>query len=312
MRRLWTTTIAVAGLLAGTTLGPAGTTAAAFPDRIDLPDGFAPEGIATGRGSTFYTGSLTTGGIWRGDYRTGDGDVLIEVTPEIQGPFVGISVDARSRLWVAGGGSGSGHVFDGSTGARLATFTFASDQTFVNDVVVTTDAAYFTDSFRGLIYRVGLAPDGEIGPVTELDLRELAEPQAGVFRLNGIDATPNGKMLVVVNSTAGELYAVDTATESVTSIDLDSTALNGGDGLLLIGRTLYVVSDVEGDPSREIAVIELSPDLTTGTLVSTITSDDFDVPTTIARFGASLYVVNARFGTPVTEDTEYWITRLGR
>jgi len=31
--------------------------AAAFPDRLDLPDGFMPEGIATGHGHSFYAGS---------------------------------------------------------------------------------------------------------------------------------------------------------------------------------------------------------------------------------------------------------------
>jgi len=45
----------------------------AFPEIIPLPNGFAPEGIATGTGTTFYVGSLATGQIYRGDLRTGDG-----------------------------------------------------------------------------------------------------------------------------------------------------------------------------------------------------------------------------------------------
>jgi hypothetical protein len=47
-----------------------------------------------------------------------------------------------------------------------------------------------------------------------------------------------------------------------------------------------------------------------GTLCRTITDDDFDVPTTIARLGRSLYLPNARFGTTPTPTTEYWITRV--
>ena len=39
---------------------------------------------------------------------------------------------------------------------------------FVNDVVVTGDAAWFTDSFRAVIYRVDLG-DGEI---SEMELTE--------------------------------------------------------------------------------------------------------------------------------------------
>src|SRR5262245_37461018 len=35
--------------------------AAPFPSRIDLPDGWQPEGITAGRGTTAYVGSLATG-----------------------------------------------------------------------------------------------------------------------------------------------------------------------------------------------------------------------------------------------------------
>jgi hypothetical protein len=41
-----------------------------------------------------------------------------------------------------------------------------------------------------------------------------------------------------------------------------------------------------------------------------LTSDGLDVPTTAAYVTNALYAVNARFGTPVTPDTPYWITRL--
>ena len=38
----------------------------------------------------------------------------------------------------------------------------------------------------------------------------------------------------------------------------------------------------------------------------------FDVPTTVAEKGNSLYLVNARFSTPPAPDTEYWITRIAK
>ena len=44
----------------------------AFPSRIDLPDGFQPEGIATA-GEQFYVGSIPTGAVYRGSLRTGNG-----------------------------------------------------------------------------------------------------------------------------------------------------------------------------------------------------------------------------------------------
>jgi hypothetical protein len=288
---------------------PAATTAAPFPDRIELPDNFAPEGIATGVGSTFYTGSLSGTGIWRGDYRTGEGNLLVETG----GPFVGMKVDAFNRLWVAGGPGGSGYVFDAASGELLETFSFAEPPTFVNDVVVTSDAAYFTESMKAALYRVPIGPGGEIGepddPI-QLEPSEIGFLE-GAFNLNGIDATPSGDTLIVVNSTAGTLYTINAETEEVAAVDLAGEADNvtNGDGILLHGRTLFVVENFD----NHVTVIDLSPDLANGTVVEELTSTDFDVPTTIARFGDSLYAVNARFrppGTPPPE--EFWITRLDR
>ena len=81
-----------------------------------------------------------------------------------------------------------------------------------------------------------------------------------------------------------------------------------GDGILLHGRTLYVVRN----RLNQIAVIRLSPDLSSGTVVDVITSAAFDVPTTIARFGNALYAVNARFTTPATATTPYTAVRVDR
>src|SRR5688500_4551199 len=83
-----------------------------FPDVIELPNGFRPEGIAI-VGTTFYTGSLgTVQGVYRGDVRTGEGSQFI---PGNGGPFVGMKVDDRARLWIAGGGAGAGYVYDTTT-----------------------------------------------------------------------------------------------------------------------------------------------------------------------------------------------------
>jgi sugar lactone lactonase YvrE len=280
---------------------PAAAGAAAFPDRINLPDSFSPEGIAIGRGTTFYTGSLSGQGIWRGDLRTGDGAFLVEGG----GPFVGMKVDAANRLWVAGGPAGNGYVFDATTGGDpllVVQLAPAGEASFVNDVVVTRDAAWFTDSFRGVIYRV----DHGSGQVTEIDLTALAPAEANAFRLNGIDATPNGRTLIAVNSTDGELYRIDAATEDVMTIDMGGASV-AGDGILLAGHTLYAVRNQD-----HVAVIRLSPNLSSGAIVAELTGD-FDVPTTVARFGRSLYVVNAAFRPPGTPPaSEFWVTRIAR
>jgi sugar lactone lactonase YvrE len=295
MRRILTSTLA----LAMSTLLAAQVLAAPFPGRIELPGDFGPEGIATGRGHSFYAGSLAGAGIVRGDYLTGGTESLVTGG----GPFVGMKVDDSNQLWVAGGPAGNGYVFDADTGEQLGAFQLApvGVPSFINDVVVTDDAAWFTDSFRGVIYRVDLGD----GAISEVDLTALAPAEANVFRLNGIDTTPDGRTLIAVNSTAGELYRIDASTGDVSTIDTGGEALNG-DGILLVGRVLYVVLN-----SGSVAVVDLAPDLSSGTVTGQLTGD-LDVPTTLARFGPSLYVVNARFGTTDEPPIPYWVTRLDR
>ena len=70
-----------------------------------------------------------------------------------------------------------------------------------------------------------------------------------------------------------------------------------GDGILLEGRTLYVLQN--GDAPgvlNQIAVIRLSRDLTSGRIVATRTSELFETATTLAKRGNLFVAVNAQFG----------------
>ena len=129
---------------------------------------------------------------------------------------------------------------------------------------------------------------------------------AGQFNLNGIVATANGKTLIAVQSFAKKLLTIDPKTGAAKTIDLGGYDLSNGDGLLLRGRTLYVVQNRD----NKVAVFELSRDLTQATLLRTITDPALDVPTTIDNWGRRLYVVNARFGTTTPTDQSYQIVRL--
>ena len=274
-----------------------------FPEVIALPDGWQPEGIATGRGTSFYVGSLANGAIYRGDLLTGQGSVLV---PGQAGRVaVGIEVDWRNRLWVAGGPTGTGRVYDAATGEELASYQFTTATTFVNDVVVTRDAAYFTDSLNPVLYVVPISPDGELGEAQTLPLTGELQYTTG-FNVNGIEASPDGRTLLLVQSNTGLLFRADAQTGVTEQVDLGGASLTNGDGLLRQGSTLYVVRN----RLNEIAVIELSPSYESGTLVDTITDSDFQVPTTVAAFGPYLYAVNARFGTTPTPDTEYTIVQV--
>jgi sugar lactone lactonase YvrE len=282
--------------------------AQAFPDVIPLPDGFQPEGIASGNGTTFYVGSIPTGAVYRGDLRTGEGDELVHA--QIGRSAIGLKYDERTGLlFVAGGPTGFAYIYNGQTGANFAEIQLTTLSSFINDVVITRDAAYFTNSFQPELYRVPLANNGEpLQPSETIPLSGDYVFTSGAFNANGIAATPDGKTLIIVNSVNGALYNVDPSTGSATLIDLGGEAVPAGDGILLQGKTLYVVQN----QLNQIAVVQLSPDLTSGTIVDTITSANFRVPTTIARFGSSLYAVNARFGTPPMPDTEYEVVRVTR
>jgi sugar lactone lactonase YvrE len=276
----------------------------AFPTHIELPDGFRPEGIAIA-GNEFFVGSIPTGTIYRGDLRTGEGTELVVHTDRAA---TGMKVD-RGRLFVAGAGTGRAWVYDASTGETLAAYTFAAPATFINDVVVTRDAAWFTDSLNAALYRVPLAPDGT--PATTFQTLQLEGDfvQQPGFNVNGIAATPNGKTLVIVQSGTGLLFTVEPSgsTAETTQIELaDGESVPMGDGILLDGKTLYVVQN----RANLIAKIGLAPGLGSGTVVTRITSSDFDVPTTIAEHGSRLYAVNARFEPPVRPTPDFWITQV--
>jgi streptogramin lyase len=285
---------------------------AVFPPVIPLPDGFQPEGIAVGRGSTFYVGSIPTGAIYQGDLRTGEGDILV---PGGEGrAAIGLDFDNRSGyLFVAGGPTGQAYVYDTATGALVAQYQLTTPgNVFINDVIVTRQAAYFTNSFEPVFYRVPLGPAGRLPAESEVETIPLSGDfvQVAGFNANGITATPNGKYLIIVQSATGMLFRVDPDTGFAEQIELSGLldAVPAGDGILLQGRTLYVVQN----QLNQIAVIELSPQFTSGEVVNIITDDDFRVPTTIARFGRYLYAVNARFGTPPTPDTEYEVVQVVR
>jgi sugar lactone lactonase YvrE len=279
-----------------------------FPEKIALPSGFAPEGIETARGNTFYTGSVANGAIWVGDLRKATGRILVPgaTTPNTRGA-TGIEYD-RGRLWVAGAGFGNARVYDAKTGALQQEIPFATPPgTFINDVVVTKRAAYFTDSQRPVLYRVEVAKHGAPGAMTTIPLGGEYQHVAGQFNLNGIVATKNGKSLIAVQSFSKKLLLIDPSTGAAKTIDIGAYNLENGDGLLLEGKTLYVVQN----RSNQIAVFKLSDGFTKATFVKAITDADFDVPTTIDRSGKRLYVVNARFGTATPQDQHYDVVKAG-
>jgi hypothetical protein len=276
------------------------------PKVVSLPDGFQPEGIDTQGANRFFVGSIPTGDIFKGDLRIADsGDDPFIDAPDGRNA-IGLKL-RRGVLIVAGGPTGEAYAYNARTGRDLGAFELTTDETFVNDVVTTRNAAYFTDSFNQRLYKIPIRGSRGFGDPEVLPLTGDIEFTEG-FNANGIDATRNGKTLVIVQSNTGKLFTVDADTGESTEIDLGGETVVNGDGILLQGRRLWVVQNFD----ELLTLVRLSPDLSTGVVVDRFTDETFDVPTTVARAGRRLAIVNARFGVEEPESAEYWVTQIRR
>jgi sugar lactone lactonase YvrE len=297
-RTLLTAAVALpaAALATSSALGGTAASADAFPTELALPDGFQPEGIAIS-GVFAYFGSLADGRILRVNLINGTSTVI---SPGPGTPSVGLKTDGR-RLFVSGGPAGNGRVVDLRTGAVLASYQFATGDTFINDVILTPDAAWFTDSRQAFLYGLPLRhglPDQ--AHVIKLPLSGDYVIADG-FNANGIARTPDGRALLIVQSNTATVFRVDPHTGVARAVDLGGVPATNGDGLWVDGRTLFVVQN----QNNQIAVFHLNSSGSSGRQVNVLTDPRLDVPTTIATFGDRLYLPNARFTTPPSPTTTY-------
>jgi sugar lactone lactonase YvrE len=266
-----------------------------FPEVIQLPLGFRPEGI-THDGNKLFVANFDHGAIFQINARTGAGHILVPAFTDRMG--LGIKLDQRTgNLFVAGGATGHAYVYDEDTGESLADYTLAAAApTFINDLVIVGNVVYFTDSFRQSFFKLTLRRGGKLPPqsaVEEIPITgdyEFTGPAN--FNNNGIERTPDGNALIIINSTTGKLYRLDPHSGVTTQIVLaGGVTLPTGDGLLLKGRTLFVVQN-----TNNIALVRLSRhDTHSGQVVDNITNPNFDTLATATRVGDALYVTNPRF-----------------
>ena len=92
---------------------------------------------------------------------------------------------------MAGKPAGDGRVISAATGAVLAHYTFASGRSFIHDIVVTPDAAWFTDSINPVLDKVPLGRHGRLPDQSDV----VTVPLTGIpfqagFNVNGISRTP--------------------------------------------------------------------------------------------------------------------------
>ena len=280
-----------------------------FPARIDLPNGFFPEGIESGRGTSFFVGSMADGAIWRGDVRTGSGTVLAAGAPGRAS--AGIAYEAgRNRIWVAGvgpplNGSGDVRVYNASSGALLATYQ-PPGVGLLNDVAVTRNAVYVTDSSFPQLVVIPLPKDGLLPPAAAAAILPVSGDfvQTPGFNLNGIVA--EGGVLLVAQSSTGTLFRVDPATGVAAELHLGGVNHGNPDGRELRGHPLYGVRPFQ----NRVTVVSLGARLTGGVVLGDLTDPSFDIPSTATVAAGRLWAVNLRFTTPPEPTTPYWITQL--
>jgi sugar lactone lactonase YvrE len=277
-------------------------------ERYALPaDVTFPEGIAydPARG-VVYTGSALTGALVRIDVKTRQSEpvtpagALVPAGSTTFPAVLGMKLDAANRLWVAGGRTGRMFLIDAANGRVLKQFEVPSPAgSLVNDVALVGTTGYFTDTRTPTLWRVEARGDqiGELEPWLRFDGTPLQYDSSA--NLNGIAATPDGRSLIVVQMGKGLLFRIDVASKTVAPIDTAGADLTGADGLVLDGRTLYVVRQ----PAAEIATVALSEDLTKGTVTSRFKDTQLAWPATAAKVGDRLLVVNTQFNTR-TKKTE--------
>jgi Cu-Zn family superoxide dismutase len=251
-----------------------------------------PEGVAFDqRTGAFYVGSTTDGTVFRGDLKEPQTEIFLAGGSDGRGSAIGMKVDDLGRLYVAGGGTRRVDVYDTATGGLVRTFTTrAEGASFLNDVAIAKNGdAFVTDSMAPILYRIpadAVVAGAPTAAEEWLDFTGTEWVQTPGFNANGIAATPDGRYLIVAQSSTGKLFRIELATKDVREIALDEPV--SADGIALRGRMLYAVA------RPDIAEIGLSGDLLSGTVSRTF-DPSLDFPTTLAIARGRLLVVNSQF-----------------
>src|SRR5215203_4270986 len=108
--------------------------AAARPaEVIVLAGATSAEGIAAGRGATFYAGDLFAGDIFRGNLQRGTAERFIDAPAGRMAVGMAVNV-AHQLLFVAGGFTGQAYIYDTRSGATVASYQFGTpDVSLIND-----------------------------------------------------------------------------------------------------------------------------------------------------------------------------------
>jgi superoxide dismutase, Cu-Zn family len=286
-------------------------TPSAVLERLIVPGGATyPEGIALAPdASAVFTGSSNDGTIYKVPLGGSEAQTFSLGGSPGRTAALGMKVDANGKLIVAGGQSGMVAVLDTATGMTERVLrSLEAPPSFINDLTTTEDGTvYVTDSFRPFLYRFNSnEPGGVLEPWLDLSTTPI-EYVPGQINLNGIVSSPDGAHLVTVQLATGQLWHVDTVTQTVNEISLEQP-LTGGDGLVLDGTTLYVLQN----SLKQISVLELASDYSSAALTRTIQDANFKFPTTAVLHEGELFVVNGQLDKQKTSSPvqPFYIARV--
>lgn len=261
---------------------------------------FFPEGIAYDpTKGVFYTGSIGNGDIVKVDVQTGATTLFAPGVAQGRNTCNGMKLDIKGRLWVCGGTNNNIQVLN-SDGSLLKNWDLSSFFTtgFINDCILDNQYVYFTDSQNKVLYRTDVTANqpGNIEPWLTFTDQQIPYSSAGP-NANGIVITPDSKYLIIVVSTSGKLYRIDTNTKVIAEIQL-TTPVTAGDGLLLDQNILYVSRNA----LNKIFPVTLSADYLQGTVGAGF-GDNLLFNTTLAKVRSNFLVVNGqlnrRTGSPL-------------
>src|SRR4051812_27389528 len=251
---------------------------------------FFPEGIAfSSYARAFFTGSTTNGDVVQVDVETGVASLFAAGSKQARSDCRGMKVDSKNRLWICGGEENKVHVLD-TKGILIQSWDLKAmyNSGFLNDCAVDEQYIYFTDSRVQKIYRAKTS-GSEPGAVEEwLNFTNQQIPYGTGFNANGIVLTPDGKYVIIVVSNSGKLYRIDRSSKAIIEIIIN-TPVTAGDGLWLIGQTLYVSRNA----TNKIFPVKLADDYSKGS-VGVEFGDNLLFNTTIAKAGNYFLVVNSQ------------------
>jgi sugar lactone lactonase YvrE len=270
---------------------------------VSQQEGVLPESISVSRDGTMYVTSFGTGAVYRGTTRNPTMEPFLPAGSDGRTRASGVEVDKKGRVFIAGYSTHTLFVYS-PDGSLVAKRVAPNPNAALNDLVVTDDAVYVTDSLTGTLWRASVT-GSQIGQLTEW-IPPSGFPAAPGF-LNGIVVTPDNRIALIGTATEGSgepgdahLYRVNLRDRKVSEVAVTGGFLATPDGLLLEGNRLYATvnfPDGHGSFTYAVDLAILNPAMTSMRMVRRSgTAPRTQAPTAVARDGDRLLWVNSQFG----------------